>query len=64
VNGRSDGGKTPLMVAAMFNRTEIVDLLLSRGADVQARDAAGLTAEQLASAMGASDTPEQLARAS
>jgi ankyrin repeat protein len=62
VNGRSDGGKTPLMIAAMFNRTGIVEALLGRGADVQARDAGGLTAEALASAMGAADAAELLGR--
>ena len=62
-NGRSEGAKTPLMIAAMFNRLEIVDALLARGADLQARDAGGLTAEALAGAMGAADTAEQLAKA-
>jgi len=47
----------------MFNRTEIAEALLARGADPQARDAGGLTAEALAGAMGAVDTAEQLARA-
>jgi hypothetical protein len=50
------------MVAAMFNRTEIVELLLAHGADIHARDAQGLSAEAAARAMGAPDTPEQLAR--
>jgi ankyrin repeat protein len=52
-NGRNEGGKTPLMIAA----------LLARGADLQAQDAGGLTAEALASAMGAADTAGQLAKA-
>ena len=47
----------------MFNRTEIVDVLLEHGVDLHARDAAGLTAEAAAQTMGAPDTPEQLARA-
>ena len=38
---RVDGGRTALMTAAMFNRTEIVDLLLERGADIDRRDAIG-----------------------
>jgi uncharacterized protein len=63
VDGRSDGGKTPLMMAAMFNRTEMVDLLLAHGADPEARDAAGHDARTAAEAMGAPDTPGQLAQA-
>jgi ankyrin repeat protein len=47
----------------MFNRTEIVDLLLAHGADINARDANGLTAQAAAQIMSAPDTPEQLARA-
>jgi ankyrin repeat protein len=62
VDGRSDGGRTPLMVAAMFNRTAIVDLLLAHGADPEARDGAGYDAQAAAEAMGAPDTPGQLAR--
>ena len=50
-------------LAAMFNRIEIVDVLLSRGADLAAQDAGGLTAEALAGAMGANDTAERLAEA-
>lgn len=61
-DGRSDGGRTPLMMAAMFNRTEIVDLLLAHGADPEARDGAGHNARTAAEAMGAPDTPGQLAR--
>ena len=51
------------MIAAMFNRSEIVDVLLERGADPQARDAGGLNAGQLAAAMGAVDTAERLSQA-
>ena len=51
------------MVAAMFNRTELVDLLLAHGADPDRRDAGGQTAAEMAQAMGAPDTPGQLARA-
>ena len=63
VNGSGHNGRTALMIAAMFNRTEIVELLMVRGADVEARDADGLTAEAAARIMGAPDTPAQLARA-
>jgi ankyrin repeat protein len=51
------------MTAAMFNRTEIVDLLLERGADIDRRDASGHTAMTAAQIMNAPDTPSQLARA-
>jgi ankyrin repeat protein len=51
------------MIAAMFNRTEIVDLLIAHGADPQARDASGVTPLDAANRMGAPDTPAQLAKA-
>jgi ankyrin repeat protein len=50
------------MMAAMFNRTEIVDYLISKGANPQARDAKGVTPLAAAQTMGAADTAEQLAR--
>ena len=50
------------MVAAMFNRTEIVDLLLAHGSDPSLSDAGGLTARAAAERMGAPDTPGQLSR--
>jgi hypothetical protein len=49
------------MMAAMFNRVDVVDLLLERGADLNARTADGLTAIDAARVMGAADTPGQLA---
>ncbi len=60
VDAEGDGTRTPLMVAAMFDRTEIVELLLAHGADPGRRDAAGLTAADMARSMGASATPDQL----
>ena len=63
VNGRGEGGHTARMVAAMFNRVEIAELLLAHGADPNARDARGFTAQDSAEIMGAADTPAQLARA-
>lgn len=47
----------------MFNRAEIVALPLARGADPEARDAAGYTARTAAERMGAPDTPGLLDRA-
>ena len=61
-NGRSEGGKTPLMIAAMFNRTEIVEVLLARGADPQARDACGLTAEALPAPWALQTPPRNLSQ--
>ncbi len=44
------------MMAAMFNRVEVVDYLISKGADPQAKDANGVTALDAARTMGAVDT--------
>jgi ankyrin repeat protein len=51
------------MMAAMFNRCDVVDLLPRHGARVDARDAGGLTALDVARIMGAPDTPQQIAAA-
>ena len=63
VDGAGDGSRTALMVAAMFDRTEIVDLLLAHGADPSKRDASGMSAADMARQMGAQNTPAQLERA-
>jgi uncharacterized protein len=47
----------------MFNRSEIVELLLARGADPSRADMNGVTALAAAQAMGAQDTPKLLADA-
>lgn len=47
------GGRTAFMVAAMFNRVEIMQLLRAHGADPWARDASGLNALEVARKMGA-----------
>ena len=54
-NGCPQGGKPPLMYAAMFNRTDMLERLLRAGADPQATDDEGKTALDLARAMGAQD---------
>jgi len=41
---RAANGGTALIFAAMFNRADVVDLLLERGADAGAKDGNGLTA--------------------
>lgn len=56
VNSAGPDGKTALMMAAMFNRTELVELLLARGANPQARDSRGLSVLDAARIMGAPDT--------
>lgn len=63
VDGTGDGTRTALMTAAMFDRTDMVDLLLARGADPDRRDAGGQSAAEMAKAMGAVNTPGQLAQA-
>lgn len=53
VNGCPEGGKLPLMYAAMFDQTEILQRLLNAGANPHTPDAEGNTALKLAQAMGA-----------
>ena len=60
VDGTGTGSRTALMTAAMFDRTEMVALLLENGADPDFRDAAGQSAADMARAMGAQATPGQL----
>jgi ankyrin repeat protein len=43
VNEKSNG-MTPLMIAARYNRADIIRLLLEKGANVKASDEKGLTA--------------------
>jgi ankyrin repeat protein len=57
VNQESNG-MTPLMMAARYNKVEIIKLLLSRGADLKTRDENGFTAlryAQLSNAKEAAD---------
>ncbi|MNE06167.1 Ankyrin repeats (3 copies) [compost metagenome] len=60
VDGTSADGRTALMMAAMFNRTVIVDYLLAKGANPRHRDARGADALGAAQTMGAPETTEQL----
>ena len=54
------GDRTPLMVAAMFDKADIATMLLDHGADPGARDKAGLSALDLARSMGARLVPALL----
>ncbi len=49
------------MFAAMFDRLELLELLLTRGAAPEQKDADGRTALDYARAMGARHTTERLA---
>ncbi|MNW21680.1 Ankyrin repeats (3 copies) [compost metagenome] len=48
------------MLAAMFNRSEILDYLLAQGADPARQDARGTTALMAAQTMGAADAAARL----
>ncbi|GAA4963464.1 ankyrin repeat domain-containing protein [Algibacter aquimarinus] len=54
VNEKSNG-MTPVMYAAKFNRTEILKLLISQGADLKAKSDKGMTAAKYAELHGAKD---------
>ena len=63
VDGPDEGGdRTPLMIAAMFDRVEIADALLDAGADPARRDGGGMDLHDLAGKMGAEKVPALLAR--
>lgn len=48
INAADGNGRTPLMYAVKYTQPAVVDFLLDRGADAGARDAAGMTAPDLA----------------
>lgn len=60
VDAAAQDGRTALMLAAMFNRGEILDYLLAQGADPAHQDARGVTALMAARTMGAVDTAARL----
>jgi uncharacterized protein len=47
-NQRNNAGQTAAMYAALFQRSEILQALVERGADLAAKDHAGNTANALA----------------
>jgi ankyrin repeat protein len=59
VNEKSNG-MTPLMVAARYNKTEIIKLLLSKGAVLSAKDEKGFTALKYAELSNAHEAIELL----
>ena len=58
MNAKSDGRWTPLHVAANGRRREIVDLLITEGADVNAKDDDGATPLDLAERESPRNSPE------
>lgn len=52
VNGTASGGRTPLILAIFFGRTQIMTLLLEAGADPHQRDSLGLNAVDWADRKG------------
>lgn len=52
VNGSNRAKQTPLMFAALFNRTKLAEELIKRGANVEAKDLLGNTALALATKQG------------
>ena len=59
-NVRHANGATALVFATMFNRTEIVELLLAGGADPTIRDGQGLTAADHAAQQGFAELAQRL----
>lgn len=54
VNQKSNG-MTPVMYAAKYNRTEILKLLISKGANLKTKSDRGMTAEEYAELHGANE---------
>lgn len=56
-------GMTPLMIAARYNQSEIITLLLANGANLKEKDERGLTALKHAEASNAKDAVALLKQA-
>lgn len=52
INHRNNAGQTALMMAALFDREALVGLFIEHGADVNAQDYRGNSAESLAAGQG------------
>ena len=63
VNARNHAGQTALMMAALFNRTEQIGMLLRAGADPTIVDASGRSAAGVAASQGNDAVASQLAEA-
>jgi len=63
VNAMAECGLTPLHVAALFDQSEVVRLLLSSGADVSLTDRGGNTALHMAAFLGNTDIVRVLSSA-
>ncbi len=62
VNEKSNG-MTPLMIAARYNKIEIIKFLLSNGAQLDAKDEKGFTALKYAELSSANDAIQLLKKA-
>jgi hypothetical protein len=63
VDAAGPNGKTALMIAAMFNRVEMMRQLIGHGADPRAADAAGIPVREAAAKMGAVEAVDFLNKA-
>lgn len=60
LNDSTNRGMTPLMYAAIYNQTEIAQLLLEKGADLNKKDKSGKTALDHAKTSGSTAVMEIL----
>lgn len=63
LDAESPNGTTPLMMAALYGRSEVVDLLLAEGADATVRNQQGLDALDFARRSGREHVVQRLAAA-
>lgn len=63
IDAESPNGSTPLMMAALYGRDEVVELLLAEGADASVRNQQGLTALDFAQRSGREHVVRRIAAA-